>query len=309
MNVRQIEHFVAIVEHGGYHAAANHLGVTQPALTKSIAGLEADLGATLLTRARGKTTDVTVFGRLIYERGLKLLEDMAETRRALELLRDGYTGEVRIGFGIVLSAHRIAHIASTVQARLPKSMIVVRTGFQHELIPRLRARQLDFLVLSGLNPDSYADLSTVQLWRDPFKVFMGPTHPLRRYRIYDRDWARSWAWLSSERLVSTDDQAARFLGHSPRTVAPSRFDVFDPAIIAEILRRQPYLSAWPSLSFEAELDAGLLHGMDIPPVDGRTWESQTLLIRPRGVLMAPAVQSAWRAVQGMAFAQASSQDG
>lgn len=309
MNVKQVEHFVAIVEHGSYHAAAAFLGISQPALSKSVAALEAELGVSLLTRSRGKTTDVTVFGRLIYERGLKLLEDMTDTKRALELLRDGYTGKVRIGFGVALSAPRIAHIAGTIQERLPKSMIVVRTGFQHELIPKLRARQLDFLILGGLNPDSYADLSAVQLWRDPFMVFMGPDHPLSRHEIYDPAWARSWEWLSSERLVSTDNQAARFLGHTSHTLTPSKFDVFDPAIVAEILRRQPYLSAWPSQSFAAELHAGLLHAARIPAVDGLSWESQTLLVKPRGVLMTPAAQAAWRTVEGLAYGPTFSQNG
>lgn len=309
MNVRQIEHFVAIVEHGGYHAAATHLGISQPALTKSIASLEADLGTILLARSRGKATDVTVFGRLIYERGLKLLEDLAETRRAVELLRDGHTGQVRIGFGTAMSARMIAYISAAVQGKLPKSMVVVRTGMQHELIPRLRAKQLDFLILSGLTPNAYADLAAESLWRDPFMVFMGKSHPLSASRQYNQDWASAWAWLSSERLVSTDDKAATFLGHDLRTISPSQFDVYNPAVIAELLARQPYLSAWPSKSFEAELERGVLHGVPIPGLDGRRWESETFLVRSRGLIMASAVQSAWRVIQGLDYHTNSSQDG
>lgn len=309
MNIRQIEHFVAIVEHGGFHAAAANLGISQPALTKSIAALEADLETTLLSRSRGKATDVTVFGRLIYERGLKLLADLADTRRSVELLRDGHTAQVRIGFGAAMSARSTSQIAAAVQTKQPKSMIVIRTGMQHELISKLRAKQLDFLVLSGLSPDSYSDLAATSLWRDSFMVFMGSSHPLARHSKYDPEWATQWDWLSSEKLVNADDKAAIYLGHNSRTITPSQFDVHDPAIIAELLSRQNYLSAWPSLSFESELENGVLHGVPIPAVDGHKWESETFLVRSRGQIMPSAVQEAWRVVQGLSLCGTSSQDG
>jgi DNA-binding transcriptional LysR family regulator len=309
MNLRQIEHFVAIVEHGGYRAAADHLGITQPALSKTIAGLEADLGVTLLTRDRGKATDVTVFGRVVYERGLRLIEDLDQTRRSVELLRDGYAGDVRIGFGAAMPAHRIARISCALQAKLPQSMIHIRSGLQHELIPKLRSGDLDFLILGGINPDNHGDLSARLLWSDPFKVFMGCAHTLSQYAVYDRSWASDWIWLSSERLVSADDNAARYLGHDARTVAPSKFDVFDPAVIAEILNREQSLSAWPSRSFEKEVQSGVLHALEVPPLDGKPWTSETHLVHSRGVLMAPAVQSAWRLIQTLDFSTDLSLDG
>ncbi|GAB5459869.1 MAG: hypothetical protein Hens3KO_28990 [Henriciella sp.] len=302
MNIRQLEHFIAIVEHGSYRAAAISLGVTQPALTKSIAGLESELSVTLLSRSRGKAASLTPFGRIIYERGVKMLEDLGATRRAVELLRDGYAGDVRIGFSTAISAASIAEVSCTLQAKLPTSMIHIRTGLQHELLPRLRTNQLDLLMISGLNQASAEDLSAVTLWQDPFQVFIGASHSLAGQSIYDRAWAQTYPWLSSERLVSTDSQAAKYLGHNEQTVLPSKFDVFDPAIIAQILCRQDYMSAWPSRSFEQEVARGTLHAMTIPPVEDQHWISETYLVSLRGVIMTPSVQAAWRAIQAMDFA-------
>lgn len=301
MNVRQIEHFIAIVEHGSYRAAAGSLGVTQPALTKTVTSLEAELGVTLLSRTRGKAASLTVFGRVIYERGLKMLEDLSETRRSIELLRDGYVGDVRIGFGTAISAAMIAEISCTLQAKLPNSMIHIRQGLSHELLPRLRSNELDFSIMSGISPATAEDLSAISLWQDPFQVFMGASHELSAQDTYNRDWAVDYPWLSSERLVSADSQAAVYLGHTEKSVAPSQFDVFDPAVIAQILRQENYLSAWPSRSFEHEVASGVLHAMIIPTVEGQRWMSETYLVSRRGILMAPAVQAAWRAVQAMDF--------
>jgi DNA-binding transcriptional LysR family regulator len=45
MNVVQLRAFVAVVEHGSFSEAARVMGLSQPAVTMQIQGLEADLGA------------------------------------------------------------------------------------------------------------------------------------------------------------------------------------------------------------------------------------------------------------------------
>ena len=299
MNLRQLEQFVAIVEQGSYRAAAISLGVTQPALTKSIASLEDELGVALLARSRGRAATLTVYGRVIYERGLQVLEELSDARQSIELLRDGYGGVVRIGFGAALGAATIAKLSTLLREKLPSSMIHIRTGLQHELLPKMRTDQLDFLIIGGLSQISTDDLVVTQLWRDPFKVFAAVDHELASEEQYDRAWSSRFPWLSSQRLVSTDDNAALYLGHDRHTGAPQGYDVFDPAIIAQILRRGSYLSAWPSKSFQDEVDAGVLTSMSIPAVDGEEWMSETHLVYRRGIQITPAALAASRAIQAM----------
>lgn len=299
MNLRQLEQFVAIVEQGSFQAAAVSLGITQPALTKSITSLEEEFGVMLLTRSRGRAATLTAFGRVTYERGLRILEEVQDTRQSIELMRDGYAGVVRIGFGAAMGSSTIAQISSELRRHIPTSMIHVRTGLQHELLPKLRTGQLDFLIISGLSQISKNDLVLNNLWRDPFRVFMSPDHPMADTEIYDPEWAIRYPWLSSQRLVSTDDKATRFLGHDHVTGAPQGYDVYDPAIIAQILTKGDYLSAWPSKSFYSEEKLGLLRSVLIPFVDGEQWTSTTHLVYRRGIPMTTAVQAAWRIIQKM----------
>lgn len=299
MNLRQLEQFVAIVEHGSYRAAAIAVGVTQPALTKSIASLEDELGVALLSRSRGRSASLTVFGRLIYERGLRVLEDIREVHQSIELLRDGYSGVVRIGFGAAMGASAIAEISTVLRQKLPASMIHIRTGLQHELLPKMQTDQLDFLIISGLSQISTDDLVVSPLWQDPFRLFMSVDHPLASAETYDPAWSGQYPWLSSQRLVSTDDKAARYLGHARLQGAPEGYDVFDPAIISQILQRGTYISAWPSMTFRDEVDMGRLHSARIPVVNGEEWLSETHLVYRRGVQMTSAMQTAWRTIQAL----------
>ena len=303
MNFRQLEHFVSIVEQGSYRAASIALGITQPALTKSIASLEDELGVALLVRSRGRAASLTVYGRLIYERGLQVLEDVDDARKSIELLRDGYSGVVRIGYGASMGASTIAHISSNLREKLPESMIHIRTGLQHELLPKMRTDQLDFLIIGGLSQISTDDLVVNSLWRDPFKVFLSTEHPLAGETDYDPSWSRDYPWLSSQRLVSTDYKAALYLGHERLDRTPKGYDVFDPAIIAQIMKRGPYMSAWPSRSFQVEVDLGILSSMAVPERDGEPWMSETHLVYRRGIPMSPAVQAAWRAIHAMDLGQ------
>lgn len=64
MEINQMRYFRAIVQYGSFSEAAEHLHITQPALSKSIAKLEAELGAPLFER-RGSHITLTPSGRVI----------------------------------------------------------------------------------------------------------------------------------------------------------------------------------------------------------------------------------------------------
>lgn len=55
MEIRQLRHAVAVVDEGGFTAAADAVGITQPALSQSIAALERELGLPLFVRGRQVT--------------------------------------------------------------------------------------------------------------------------------------------------------------------------------------------------------------------------------------------------------------
>jgi DNA-binding transcriptional LysR family regulator len=76
-------HFITVVDRGGFTAAAQELGVTQPTLTRSLQTLEFRLGVRLLERSGG-TIAPTAEGLLILRRARFLL---AENRSLLEDLR------------------------------------------------------------------------------------------------------------------------------------------------------------------------------------------------------------------------------
>src|SRR5687767_7852705 len=98
IQVRDIQYFTVVAQLGHVGRAAEELGLSQPALSKSLRRLESVLGAKLVSRTP-KGVDLTAVGAALSARarGLRLsLDDIA--REAADL-REGNAGQVRIGCG------------------------------------------------------------------------------------------------------------------------------------------------------------------------------------------------------------------
>ncbi|GLY65647.1 LysR family transcriptional regulator [Amycolatopsis taiwanensis] len=95
MERRQLEYFVAIVEHGGFTLAARSLRVAQPSLSRAIRNLERDLGVTLFHRV-GRNAVLSTAGELLVERARLVLRDFDALRAAAHAIGDGAVGRVDV---------------------------------------------------------------------------------------------------------------------------------------------------------------------------------------------------------------------
>lgn len=185
----------AIVEHGTFSRAADALGVSQPALSKSISLLERRLGARLFERsARGST--LTEAGQVVarHAAGLDmLLVRLQEEVAARSERRDG---PLNIGatpsmmFGLVPEA-----LTRTLAAN-PRLIVNIREDLDDALYPLLRRGDIDLLVtpLEDSQPVS-ADLVEIRFANEPVFVVLPAGHALseaKRLRLAD---LRDEAWI------------------------------------------------------------------------------------------------------------------
>ena len=88
----------SLATHGSFSRAAEALKVSQPALSRGIKELEAQVGMPLFDRSRS-ANELTDFGRVFMERAADLLSDAADLEREVALARDLATGEISVGAG------------------------------------------------------------------------------------------------------------------------------------------------------------------------------------------------------------------
>lgn len=94
MDIRFLESFIAVVDHGSMVEASRRLGVTPAAVAQRIHALEQEIGATLLTRI-GRGVHPTEAGQSILERGRRIVGDVRDLRNLAAT--DLPAGEIRIG--------------------------------------------------------------------------------------------------------------------------------------------------------------------------------------------------------------------
>lgn len=140
MERRQLEYFVAIVEHGGFTHAARALRVAQPSLSRAIGKLEHELGVALFHRV-GRNAVLSSAGELMVERARLVLRDMDALRATAQAVGTSAAGRVDVA---ATSSSALEPVISTVAAlrdRHPGVMVSTRSA--------LSATEVVTMVLHG----------------------------------------------------------------------------------------------------------------------------------------------------------------
>lgn len=169
-------HFLGIAEHGNLARAAQALDISQPALTRSLQGLERRLGARLFERsARGMT--LTPIGDALNTRLLGVSMLLADTAAEMSQLASGAIGRVRIGVGhMVADLVRDALFPRLLVDR-PAAKIEFYTAINVDLYERLAQGQLDFVV-AGVANGVPPPLQSKVLLEETLVALVRQGHPL-----------------------------------------------------------------------------------------------------------------------------------
>lgn len=196
MESRDLTYFLQVASARHVRRAAEALGLTQPALTKSIARLERELEARLFDRTP-KGVSLTPLGQLLVKHATRLQLDMDEAKRELGDLSAGETGILRIGSGVSLAQHLLPTACTILLDDYPRISLDITTGTGQRLIAALRDGSLD-LVVSGVreNPDS--DLRHEVIMEDEVMVIARYGHPLHRCRRMTLEELAKQHWVLSK---------------------------------------------------------------------------------------------------------------
>jgi LysR family transcriptional regulator of abg operon len=177
--LRQIEDFLTVVESGGIRAAARKRGVSQPAITRSVRRLEADLGAQLVHRTpRGVL--LTSSGRAFFARARVA---HAELRRAAGEAAGGTAGgSVDFGVGPVAGMLVVPEAVTNFRRQFPSPRIRIVEGLAGQLSPLVRDGTLDFAIGARQQAKAAATLTFKPLFVHQLVVAGRKGHPLRGAR-------------------------------------------------------------------------------------------------------------------------------
>ena len=177
LKFRHLRVIDAIVTHESILQAAKALGLSQPALTKSLQEIEEIVGARLFDRhARG--ADPTPFGMTVAVAARRLLAEVGRLEDELDALEGGDGGPVVVGALPVAAAGVLPGTLARLKIARPDIEVRVIQGRTEELISQLTLRELD-LVIGRLyelpEPDG---LVRTPFYSEPLSVLARADHPI-----------------------------------------------------------------------------------------------------------------------------------
>jgi DNA-binding transcriptional LysR family regulator len=176
MEMSQIRYVLAAARVLNFTRAAEECHVTQPALTKGIKALEAELGAPLFLR-EGRRVLLSEFGRSMLPH-LKLIVEEAEAARTLaENFRLLEKAPLRLGVLSTIGHMRLARFLARLEAAHPGIELAVSEGSMGDLRDGLDAGRLDAAILSDLDGAGEA-LRLQPLYEERYVVVIPPQHRL-----------------------------------------------------------------------------------------------------------------------------------
>lgn len=178
MRLKQIQDFLAVVEAGSIHAAARKTGVSQPAMTKSVRGLEAELHIQLVRRTNHGVVP-TQAGQAFFARARVAHSELRKAEEEMAQLAGNSIGSVAFGAGPTATLLVVADAITRFREDFPKARIRVLEGFPSLLLPLVRNETLDFAIGPRLDGKLDAALRIRPLFRHKFVVVARKGHPLR----------------------------------------------------------------------------------------------------------------------------------
>ncbi len=269
MKLSHLRDVVAIAGQGSIRAAARALGTSQPALTRNLAELERELGASLFER-RARGVVATPLGELFVRRAASIVNEMRRARDEVDQLGGATTGTVTAGLSI--AAH-LAYLPSALRPfarRYPKAKLHIVEGFYPTLEPGLRDGSVDFYLGVDPGPRVAPELEREVLSPNRRTVLCRTGHPLAGSTTLAQLAGASWA-TNSITLADEEEITAVFVQHGlprPRVALRSQ----SALTLLTCLLNTDFLSMVPVQWSEFPLARGMLstikvhEELEAPPI-------------------------------------------
>jgi DNA-binding transcriptional LysR family regulator len=190
MKLHELRDFLAVSERGGVRAAARHLGLPQPAITRSIAALEKEFGVALFER-HAKGVRLTPMGVALMRRSAAARRELERARDEIDQMRGATHGRLSVCLSSAAHMALLPQVLRPFRARYPMVRIEMADHLFPAIESALKDGTLDCYV--GPTPANVAGELQVEKLFDNQRVILGRKgHPLANARslrgLVDAEW-------------------------------------------------------------------------------------------------------------------------
>lgn len=175
MDFRELETFIAIVEKGSISAAAASLGVSQPAVSKRVARLEKEMGASLFAKGH-KHSALTSEGSVFYKAALRILDYRKKTKIQIAEISEDLYGSVTISASSIPGDYILPGLLVEFTERHPGVDVKVKVSDSQAALEDLSDKKADLAIVG--TDRSLPGFSSIPFMNDELVLVVGKQHPL-----------------------------------------------------------------------------------------------------------------------------------
>jgi DNA-binding transcriptional LysR family regulator len=256
LKLRDLHVFMTVVQRGSMAKAAEHLGVSQPAVSEILGGLEHTVGVRLLDRGpRG--VQPTTYGREMLERSLAAFDELKQGIRTIEFMADARVGEIRVGCAESVGSAILPPIMQRFSQQYPGMAVEVLQLVTPTLeLPELFDRSLDVVLARVVRPlaEESEELNIEVLFHDELVIAAGAHSKWADHRKIDLAELVNEPWI----LTPSNSWNHKILSEAfrARGLAMPRacLTTFSLHLRANLLAMDRFITSFPSsvLRFNAE---------------------------------------------------------
>ena len=194
LRLRELRIFQTVLERGSFRKAAATLHVTQPAITKAIASLEALLAVRLFNRT-ATGVEPTPHGVSFARHARAVFNELRQAAQELEIVSSGVSGHLRIGSVPLPGGYLLSLAVSRLLQRYPGIQVTIDEMREPEIVAEVRKRSLDVAFVRLLLTPASDDMRIEMLFEPTLCVLAARSHRLAMQPVI------TWPELADERWV------------------------------------------------------------------------------------------------------------
>ncbi|WP_254507443.1 LysR family transcriptional regulator [Anatilimnocola floriformis] len=173
MDLDQLRYFLRVAERQNFTRAAEELGISQPALSRSIQKLEEELGQPVFER-KTRSVSLTDAGTLLQGRAQQVLTILEETKA--EITDDGQSGRLRVGAIPTIAPYFLPEVLRSFSREFPRASLIVQENTTDALVKSCAQGEVDLAILALPVPSKY--LHVEELFEEELLLVLPTDHPL-----------------------------------------------------------------------------------------------------------------------------------
>ncbi|WP_062762992.1 LysR family transcriptional regulator [Falsirhodobacter sp. alg1] len=177
MEIRTLRTFVTVARLKGFSAAARELNTVQPAISRQIHDLEAELGVSLFWRST-RDVRITTAGETLLQEAIEILAHEDRARKLVQRAGQGQIGRLRIGFLSSAAQGFLPAIVRSFSTDFPQVQVSLFEMTAAEQFTALETGQLDIALSRPLPAGAAEHFGSIEIYTDRLFVFLPEGHPL-----------------------------------------------------------------------------------------------------------------------------------